>query len=465
MERKSAETWRKWTDGDEKFLIDNYDKLEIKKLARHLNRSVDSVHTRASKLGIKKRRLVKDLEEEIREMAKAEYTVSEIAKKLDYEYETIWSFLKENNITTVPGVDNLNKKALENGIEEYNQKPIDAKNVTFGEYFKHWYNVYRKESIREVTKVKYRITYQHAMELNLGQMKLSEITRADVQTYITRYGRSRSKQTVYDHMQHIRSCFKDAVLDGLIKQNPAANANAVYKEQELSVTEQKELREQKKWLEIHEYQKLRYYLMFRLQQILKEPPLISLGGSLQNSQQIMYMMIFIAMKTGARLSEFAGLTRSDVLYDKNSLNIDKSWDYKGIAKEGSKFQPTKNIASIREVIVDNETMDLLKKYTEWLDQHQIETQEKTLFMIEGLRLHNSTTNDHLVRLLKELNIEPITMHKLRHTHASYLIAKNVPLQVVAKRLGHTNTNMIQKVYGHLLEETEQMGNRMIVEMI
>ena len=35
-------------------------------------------------------------------------------------------------------------------------------------------------------------------------------------------------------------------------------------------------------------------------------------------------------------------------------------------------------------------------------------------------------------------------------------------ELIAKRLGHTDTLMIRRVYGHLLKETEDKGNRMIV---
>ena len=43
----------------------------------------------------------------------------------------------------------------------------------------------------------------------------------------------------------------------------------------------------------------------------------------------------------------------------------------------------------------------------------------------------------------------ISIHGLRHTYASLAIMNGVPLLVVAKNLGHTNTNMVEKHYGHL----------------
>jgi integrase len=44
---------------------------------------------------------------------------------------------------------------------------------------------------------------------------------------------------------------------------------------------------------------------------------------------------------------------------------------------------------------------------------------------------------------------PITFHGLRHTWASHAVMADVPLMVVAKNLGHTDTQMVEKHYGHL----------------
>jgi integrase len=45
-------------------------------------------------------------------------------------------------------------------------------------------------------------------------------------------------------------------------------------------------------------------------------------------------------------------------------------------------------------------------------------------------------------------------HGLRHTHASWLIQEGVELFKVARRLGHTNTNMIETTYGHLMPDAQ-----------
>src|SRR5262249_51626341 len=44
---------------------------------------------------------------------------------------------------------------------------------------------------------------------------------------------------------------------------------------------------------------------------------------------------------------------------------------------------------------------------------------------------------------------PVTFHVLRHTHASHLAMRGVPMGVIAKQLGHADTRMTEKHYAHL----------------
>ena len=42
-----------------------------------------------------------------------------------------------------------------------------------------------------------------------------------------------------------------------------------------------------------------------------------------------------------------------------------------------------------------------------------------------------------------------SFHVLRHTYASLMIMNGAPLMVVARNLGHADTRMVEKHYGHL----------------
>ena len=47
---------------------------------------------------------------------------------------------------------------------------------------------------------------------------------------------------------------------------------------------------------------------------------------------------------------------------------------------------------------------------------------------------------------------PVGFHQLRHTWASHAVMANVPLPVVARNLGHSDTRMVEKHYGHLAQD-------------
>ena len=44
---------------------------------------------------------------------------------------------------------------------------------------------------------------------------------------------------------------------------------------------------------------------------------------------------------------------------------------------------------------------------------------------------------------------PLNFHQLRHTYASHMVMDGVPLIVVARNLGHADTRMVERHYGHL----------------
>jgi integrase len=46
-------------------------------------------------------------------------------------------------------------------------------------------------------------------------------------------------------------------------------------------------------------------------------------------------------------------------------------------------------------------------------------------------------------------VPPISFHILRHTYASRLAMRGVPLNVIASQLGHSDTRMTEKHYAHL----------------
>jgi integrase len=59
-------------------------------------------------------------------------------------------------------------------------------------------------------------------------------------------------------------------------------------------------------------------------------------------------------------------------------------------------------------------------------------------------------SDRWRRYVRTLDLPPIRLHDLRHTHATLLLAAGVPVKVVSERLGHTKVAMTLDVYAHVL---------------
>jgi integrase len=49
----------------------------------------------------------------------------------------------------------------------------------------------------------------------------------------------------------------------------------------------------------------------------------------------------------------------------------------------------------------------------------------------------------------KVRVPPLNFHALRHTWASLSVMGGMPLMVVAKNLGHADTRMVERHYGHL----------------
>ena len=79
-------------------------------------------------------------------------------------------------------------------------------------------------------------------------------------------------------------------------------------------------------------------------------------------------------------------------------------------------------------------------------------EDKPIF-VDGA-VYNSTVNNILARHCKECNIPVISIHGLRHTHASLLLFTSVSIASVARRLGHSSMTTTQKIYLHIIQELE-----------
>lgn len=77
----------------------------------------------------------------------------------------------------------------------------------------------------------------------------------------------------------------------------------------------------------------------------------------------------------------------------------------------------------------------------------------------GERKHERLRVDHLThafpRLIAAAGLPPMRLHDLRHGTATLLVAKGVPMRVVADILGHANPSLTAQTYAHVADESKQ----------
>lgn len=164
-----------------------------------------------------------------------------------------------------------------------------------------------------------------------------------------------------------------------------------------------------------------------------------------------YKNLFIAIYyTGMRLGEALSLTWND-FYD-GQFFINESLTRK-TDKGTYEIKAPKSLSSIRHITLG----DTLSKYFE-----KYKTKEKKIpgfsedwFIFGRLKpLSQSQIYRVMDKAIAESHVKSIRIHALRHSHASNLIANNVNIVAVSKRLGHSSIDMTLRVYTHLLKKNE-----------
>ena len=78
--------------------------------------------------------------------------------------------------------------------------------------------------------------------------------------------------------------------------------------------------------------------------------------------------------------------------------------------------------------------------------------DKPIFVHD--KVYNSTANDVLAKHCRNVDVPVISVHGLRHTHASLLLFAGVSIASVSRRLGHASMTTTQETYLHVIRELE-----------
>ncbi len=284
----------------------------------------------------------------------------------------------------------------------------------FCDYYKQWVEVYKKDAVREATMAKYHMT-QKWIEKLVPDLKVSELNRTEYQKILNDYAKEHERQTTLDFHHQLKGAILDAVDEGVIDRDPTRKAIIKGKTPRVK--------------------KIKFLNQFELHTLLAHLDI--------RDEPNWDWFILLVAKTGMRFSEALAITPADFDFSRQTLSVSKTWDYKG----NGGFLPTKNHSSVRKIQID---WQIVVKFSELVKNLP---EDKPIF-VNDKKIYNSTVNDILSRHCKACGISEISIHGLRHTHASLLLFAGVSIASVARRLGHASMTTTQKTYLHIIQELE-----------
>ena len=169
-------------------------------------------------------------------------------------------------------------------------------------------------------------------------------------------------------------------------------------------------------------------------------------------------IVALALASGARRGELLALRLKDFNANAGTLRIERSLEQ---TKMGLRFKSPKTKHGRR-------TISLPPAIVAELQAHLLRQQERRLSLGIGrakpedllfARWDGGTRSPHWLtqkfsQAMRALKIEGVTVHSLRHTHASQLIAAGMDVLTISRRLGHGSATITLSTYGHLFRNTD-----------
>jgi integrase len=180
---------------------------------------------------------------------------------------------------------------------------------------------------------------------------------------------------------------------------------------------------------------------------------------LLNDEPIQYKtMINLLIFTGIRRGELCGLEWKDIDFDNRTMQVVRSSQYIGNGQVVLKEPKTRS--GRRKFVLSDTICKLLKSYRKWQAENIIRLGDQwidndRLFTTwNGNPIHPDTVTSWFAKFLKKNALRKVTLHSLRHTNATLMIAEGVDVCTVSKRLGHANTSTTLNIYAHALKSRD-----------
>lgn len=281
--------------------------------------------------------------------------------------------------------------------------------------FENLYNEYIKDNekrCKKTTLYNKKSYFKSHILPYFGKMKIKDISALAIRKWQNELLKNNYSQTyLFTLHKQLSAFFNFALKFYNLKQNPCSLSG--------SMGGKKSENEMKIW-------NLENFTLF-LTKVQKEEP------------KLAFKLLFW---TGMRIGELLALTFADIDFENNIIKINKT-----LSKVNNTILITdpKTKASIRNIQCPIFLIEEIKRYKN--NFYDLKKEQRIINMTRhGLSRYIKTYS-------KRLGLEKIRLHDFRHSHASFLLHKNVNILVISKRLGHESPSTTLNIYAHLLPES------------
>lgn len=332
--------------------------------------------------------------------------------------------------------------------EEVKTGNCPTSNMRFKDYSDMWCKEYGEKFLAPKTYYRY-CDYLKRINQAIGNIKLQDLTPIQLNRFYQNLAedgvskkvkkdkkgnvlpeRKLSPKTIREHHVLISSMLKRAVKWNLIKENIAYRADPPRANpSDIDFLDEKEIQ-----------------------------AIISALESEPITYKTMIVLIFF---TGMRRGELFGLEWKDIDFDNNTLKIERTSQYIGNKTIITKGPKTRS--GHREIYISQSLVRVLKKYRAWQAQRRLDVgsdwndTDRLFTQWNGKPMYPDSLTKWFSKFLERNNLRKVTLHSLRHTNATIMIAEGTDIRTVSNRLGHAQTSTTLNIYTHALKSKDEQA--------
>lgn len=304
------------------------------------------------------------------------------------------------------------------------------------EYLVYWFEDVFSERIQTTTKLLGAYTLYNLLLPSIDvDIKMKYVSAGILDSILEKASKS-SDSAGNKSREFLNLAFKDAVIDGFVKNNPVPDTKP-YKRKKPTI---------------------RIYSKPMLKTFLK-------AAYYSN----WYLEILLGLFCGLRKGEILGLKFSDFDFENHTVKIsrqlvsDPKISSKYIVEEYKRTErdpkTPNSFRTLRVPLVVMEEVRKRKQYMEFLkEQHEDEFQDNDYITCQknGCPRSASSMNQALKKLCVRNALPLITVHGLRHMYATILIERGVPLVKISGLLGHSSIHTTFEYYCDVMDEKNKI---------